>query len=246
MPAGRRGRPRGEGRQEEIRQAAYGCFRDQGYHETSVDSVCRAADISKGTFYWYYPSKQAVFVDILETWSRQVMDELYAQFETAVARPDYVAGITEALQREVHRGRVIVPLWMEFTAHSRREPEIREALSKFYARARSAIAEMLRPQVGDWLAESELRGIAGAIFGAYTGVMMQDVADPDGVDAKESLAQLMAFIGHIFQHLRRTEFERASSDGEADPDPNDLQTFLDSAPEGVAQLVRAAMALQRS
>ena len=204
MPARRKGSNRSEERQEEIRQAAYACFRDHGYHDTSVDAVCRAADISKGTFYWYYPSKQAVFVDILETWARQVMDEVLSQFERAVPSEDYVSALTHALQREVHRGRVIVPLWLEFTVHARREPEIQDALARFYARARIAIAEMLRPYVGAWLTETEVRGIAAAIFGAYAGLVMQDLADPDGVDAEASMGQLMTFMGRLFESLERS------------------------------------------
>ncbi len=201
MAGKRKGGARSEERQEAIRQAAYSCFRDRGYHETSVDTVCRAADISKGTFYWYYPSKQAAFVDILETWARQVMDEVLQQFERAVTRDDYVSALTKALQREVHRGRVIVPLWLEFTAHARREPEIQEALARFYARARIAIAEMLRPFTGAWLSEAEVRGIAAAIFGAYAGMVMQDLADPDGADAEASMGQLMSFVGRLLAQL---------------------------------------------
>ena len=201
MAGKHKGTPKGEERQEAIRQAAYGCFRDRGYHETSVDVLCRAADISKGSFYWYYPSKQAVFVDILENWSRQVMDEVLQQFERAVIREDYVSALTHALQREVHRGRVIVPLWLEFTAHARREPEIQDALARFYARARIAIAEMLRPYTGAWLEEAELRGIAAAIFGAYAGLVMQDLADPDGADAEASMGQLMTFVGRLLDQL---------------------------------------------
>jgi len=204
MAAKNKGSQRSEERQDTIRQAAYACFRDQGYHLTSVDTVCRAADISKGTFYWYYPSKQAAFVDILETWARQVMDEVLQQFERAVTRDDYVSALTHALQREVHRGRVIVPLWLEFTAHARREPEIQEALARFYSRARIAIAEMLRPYTGAWLSEVEIRGIAAAIFGAYAGMVMQDLADPDGADAEASMGQLMAFLGRLFEQLETT------------------------------------------
>ena len=237
MSTARRGK--GEGRSEAIRHAAYGCFRDQGYHETTVDAICRAADISKGTFYWYYPSKQAVFVDILDNWAREVMDEVLQQFEKAVVQPDYVAAVTEALHREAHRGRVIVPLWLEFTVHARREPEIQEALSRFYSRARSAIAEMLRPWVGTWMTEAELRGVAGAILGAYTGVMVQDVADPDGADAKEAMRQLMTFLGRLFEKTRRA---KARAAGEP-PAPDDIDSYLEGAPEEVAKLVKAALAL---
>ena len=53
-------------KRKQIRTAAYQCFRDGGFHETTVDSICARAKISKGSFYWHYPSKQDVFVDILD------------------------------------------------------------------------------------------------------------------------------------------------------------------------------------
>lgn len=179
----------------QIRQAAYACFRDGGYHDTSVDEICETAGISKGSFYWHYPAKQDVFVDILETWTRQVMDELYEQFEDAVLADDYGHALTAALEREIHRGRVIVPLWLEFTVHAAREPAIREALAKFYRRARTAIAEMLRPALHDRCTDDEVRGISACVFGAYAGLIIQDVSDPERADATVSMRHFMDVFG---------------------------------------------------
>ena len=65
------------------------------------------------------------------------MDRLYEQFEDAVMDEDYVAQVTEAWARDPpwprHRALVV-----EFTVHATREPLIREALAKFYRRARTA------------------------------------------------------------------------------------------------------------
>lgn len=182
-------------KREQIRHAAYQCFRKGGYHETTVDAICEHAAISKGSFYWHYPSKQDVFVDILETWTREVMDELYEQFEDAVVDDDYTRAVTEALEREIHRGRVIVPLWLEFTAHATREPVIREALAKFYRRARTAVAEMLRPALHDTCTEEQIRGIAACVFGAYAGLVIQDISDPERADATVSVRDFMTAFG---------------------------------------------------
>ena len=190
-----------EQRQKSIRRAAYSCFRDHGYHETTVDSICVAAGIAKGTLYWYYPSKQAVFVDILETWAREIMEELYKQFEDAVAQKDWITALTDALEREIPRGRAIVPLWLEFTVHARREEEIRGALARFYARARSAIAEMLRSLVGRRLSETEVRGIAAALFGFYTGIILQDLTDPIDADATDVARRLMPVLRRLLQPM---------------------------------------------
>ncbi len=193
---------RGERKREQLRQAAYRCFRDSGYHDTTVDAICQRAGSSKGSFYWHYGSKQEVFIDILETWTRQIMDEIDEQFERSVHEDDYISAVTGALENELRRGRVIIPLWMEFTMMARREKEVQLALAKFYRRARLAIAEILRPFWGDKLTESELRGVSATIFGAYTGLVMQELSDPEQADAHEVIERVMNTLGWWFHKLR--------------------------------------------
>ena len=183
-----------EQRREQIRNAAYQCFRDHGYHETSVDTICEAAGISKGSFYWSFDSKQAVLVDIIDVWTRQVMDELYEQFQAAVLAPDYMDAITAALARESKRGRTILPVWVECVSLSGREPRIQAAMAHFHGRLRTAIAEMLRPALVPRLDEAALQSVASGVLGAYVGLVMQEHADPAGVAAEQTLAAIMGVL----------------------------------------------------
>ncbi len=178
----RKDHPKSREKRDQIRHAAYTCFRREGYAHTSVDSICQEAGVSKGSFYWHYPSKLDVFVNIIEAWTREVMDELYEQFEDAVLEEDYASAIADALEKEIHRGRAVVPLWIEFAVLGRHEPEIRQALAKFYRRARSALAEILRPALTGRFDDAQIRGAAAMAFGAYLGVMMQESSDPERVD----------------------------------------------------------------
>ena len=188
------GPTKGEERRQSIRTAAYHCFRDAGYHETSVDTICEKAGISKGSFYWHYDTKQAVFVDILETWTREVVDELHEQFEAAVANENYVQAIIEALARETRRGRLIIPVWLEFAALSRHEPRLQEALGFFYRRMRAAIAHMLRPITTGHIDEGALEGVAAGVLGAYAGILMQDLAGNEDVQAENAMLQVMSVL----------------------------------------------------
>lgn len=184
-------------RKDTLRQAAYQLFRDRGYEATSVDAICEAAGASKGAFYWHYAAKQDVFVDILETWTQQVMDQMFAQFAVAVRSEDYVAKTTAALGRELKRGRAIVPLWLDFSVHARRDPALQESLGEFYQRARAAVRDMLRPVLGAALGEEGLSGVAAAIFGGYMGLLIQEMADPTGADAERAVAGLMALLANL-------------------------------------------------
>jgi len=189
---------RAERKRAVIRKAAYACFRDSGYHLTSVDQICERAGISKGSFYWHYSSKLEVFVDLLEDWTRQIMAEVYEGFERALEADDYVAALTQALMNEARRGRVIIPLWLEFNLQAQWEPEIRGALAKLYRRARLAIAEMLRPMSTN-MSDTALVGIANIIFGAYMGVLMQEMADPEGANVAKAVTPFMSVVGSMLE-----------------------------------------------
>ncbi len=204
-------RTRGELRREEIRKAAYRCFQKGGYHETTVDDICAAAGVSKGSFYWSYASKQEVFIDILDTWAREVMDELHEQFEASVHEPDYVSAISQALERETARGRQIVPLWLEFNTQARKDEEIRASLARFYRRARTAIAEILRPVTTPRLSEEELQATAAAIFGAFAGLIMQDLSDPSNLDTPATMRRVVRLVGDAFRQAAERKGGSAAS-----------------------------------
>ena len=197
-----------ETKRQQIRSAAYACFREHGYPLTTVDMICRSAGISKGSFYWTFSSKQEVFVDILHTWTDEVMDEIHEQFRAAGRSDDYVAAITAALERELHRGRAIVPIWIEFAAQAPREPEVQAALSRFYSRVRAAVTEMLRPILGSALSEDELRAVAAAVFATFTGLVMQDLADPQQ-NAESMMSRFMDALALWNRHTIRSGGEDA-------------------------------------
>ena len=189
---------------ESIRRSAYNCFRDHGYYEASVDTICASAGVSKGSFYYHYASKQACYVDILDTWTREVISEVQKQFEQATLADHPFAALQAAFRRENARGRLIVPLWLEFTVLARREPAIREVLSRFYHRARLAIAEMLRPFVGSVIALDELDGLSSAILGVFIGVVTQELADPSHLEANAASDAALKVLGRMYLQMQPT------------------------------------------
>ncbi len=54
-----------------ILEAAYQCFRKEGFHDTTMDRVAERAGVSKRTVYNHFPSKDVLFdVVIANGWSR--------------------------------------------------------------------------------------------------------------------------------------------------------------------------------
>jgi TetR/AcrR family transcriptional regulator, fatty acid metabolism regulator protein len=53
-------------RHERILEAASRVFSARGYHHTAVDDIAAEADTSKGGIYFHFPTKQAIFLALLD------------------------------------------------------------------------------------------------------------------------------------------------------------------------------------
>ncbi len=52
-----------------ILEAAVNVFAQKGYHETRVDDIVAESKTSKGSVYFYFPSKQDIFLGLIDTFS---------------------------------------------------------------------------------------------------------------------------------------------------------------------------------
>ncbi len=68
-------------RRRQILEAARTCFHASGFHAARVEDVAKRAGLSKGAVYFYFPSKDALFLALV----LQAHDETYAFLEAAEA-----------------------------------------------------------------------------------------------------------------------------------------------------------------
>lgn len=57
---------KGEKRKQELLKIAYDMFLSRGYENTSVDEIIAEAQIAKGTFYYYFPSKEQLLEAVID------------------------------------------------------------------------------------------------------------------------------------------------------------------------------------
>ena len=58
---------KGERRKQELLQIAYRMFISRGYENTSVDEIIEEADIAKGTYYYYFETKEQMLDEMCAT-----------------------------------------------------------------------------------------------------------------------------------------------------------------------------------
>jgi len=79
---------RGGETRSRILQAAMECFAQRGYDGTGVAEICRRAEVTKGGFYHHFPSKQAVFLELLNRWLAGLDTQLEAVRAGAESIPE--------------------------------------------------------------------------------------------------------------------------------------------------------------
>ncbi|MGB0114211.1 MAG: TetR/AcrR family transcriptional regulator [Ilumatobacteraceae bacterium] len=62
----------GRERKQQILDAAARLFADRGYSATRVVDICQDAGVAKGLFYWYFPTKGALFAELVRTMRLQL------------------------------------------------------------------------------------------------------------------------------------------------------------------------------
>ena len=58
---------------------------------------------------------------------------------------------------------------------------------------------MLRPAVGERVDESELKALSAIIFGAYSGLLIQEICDPFGVDSARLVGRFLTVLQESLQ-----------------------------------------------
>lgn len=69
---------RGRRTRARLFDAAGAVFGDFGYEAASVTAITRRAGVAQGTFYKYFPSKHAIFVELVAEWAIEMRKHLAA------------------------------------------------------------------------------------------------------------------------------------------------------------------------
>ena len=108
-------------RRERIMDAAFSTFASRGYRETAVDDIAGAAETSKGGIYFHFPTKEAIFRELMST----TADKLVAKVERAVAlETEPVARAEAAIHTvlAVFSGRMLISIRCRPTRPNRWSP----------------------------------------------------------------------------------------------------------------------------
>ncbi len=141
-------------RRTHIIESALVLFASKGFADTTTSDICRAAGISTGSLFHYFPSKQAVFYGIWEL-DRTEWDEVFAAAE---ADPDPWAALMAIVDKLAADAAepIMAGLLVEVIAQAHRDPEFAVGLAENDRRQISGVAGVIRRLREAGLADPEL------------------------------------------------------------------------------------------
>jgi len=191
-PAGRRERHRAETR-DRLFHAALKLFAERGYQETTVEDITEAADVGKGTFFNYFPTKEHVLATFGE--ERIAIIERAVKVARSQSEPvlPVIMNLTTSLAGNFSES---APLLRAIhAAHAACLP-VRVELQKRLRKARRLMAEMFalaqqRSEVRRDLPAAELARLTILIF---HGVTLSWALIPDS-GLRETAESVWGLIG---------------------------------------------------
>lgn len=147
-------------RPAEILDSARRAFIEKGFDGASMQDLARAAGMSVGNFYRYFPSKAAIVAALIT----RDLDEVEKDFREILGAPEPLALLRDKLAAHVsgHAMNDDGPLWAEITAAAGRKPEIGEILARM---------------------ETEISGYLTSVFALVTGLPPDEAARRYGAHA---------------------------------------------------------------
>ena len=171
-----------EANRERIILAAAKLIREQGIDNTTLADIATAADISKGTLYYYYASKGDLIFDIAERHMNNMTERIFRWLSrsSSAQNPRTVFRmVMDTVMRSRNRGHIHVYLIKEALTES---PHLQKRFVEEYARWRTMIQEGLQKVYGsndgyDTMSRVLLATIDGLVLQRLLGV--RDLAVDD-------------------------------------------------------------------
>jgi AcrR family transcriptional regulator len=148
-----------------------------------MDDIVSEAGLSKGALYWYFDSKDAIIISILD----QIFDYETGHVRELLEREDSaklkLEVFIETMVKDLEKMKPLMPIFFDFWSLSVRKKTINQAIKKYY----QSFLDLIEPIIEDGIEQGEFRPVdvketAVAIGAMYEGTILFYVYFPEHID----------------------------------------------------------------
>lgn len=162
-----------------ILEASQACFTRKGFHNTTMQDICREADMSAGNIYRYFDSKEM----IIEAFAEEELRWMTTAITDVASSPNMLQAIVDTAfwtaATLMQEGRS--ELTAELFAEAGRNPRINAIYTKFNKQLTNEICETLQEIENSDLLHPlhDKRSIARIIISLVDGLVLNKIISPD-------------------------------------------------------------------
>ncbi len=170
-------RQRKDAKRTAMMQAAMRVFAQKGYHDATVRDIVSEADVAIGTFYFYFPDKETLFVHLFEETAAFLLQAIDQALSSRPSFPTQLEAAVQAYVNVAFYEPAVVQLLLvggmgSSPSLSERRTEYREKLVRAWQRTLNTALE--RHQI----VPQNTRRTAEALVGAFDEIVYHLLSSP--------------------------------------------------------------------
>ncbi|GAB4524331.1 MAG: TetR/AcrR family transcriptional regulator [Anaerolineales bacterium] len=179
-----------EERSEQILEAASQVFAQKGFAATRMDDIAQVAEVSKGTLYLYFKSKDALITALLDRLFQHEMRDLSALQHAEGSARARLLHFADLMIAELQNWLTIIPVAYEFLGLIFRNKTVQQAFRQYL----KTYISLTVPIIEDGIAGGEFRPVdateAALTLGAlFEGTILLWVYDQESVNVALQMRQ---------------------------------------------------------
>jgi AcrR family transcriptional regulator len=191
-------------RRQQLLEVACDLFARSGFHDTSMDDIAEGAGVTKPVLYQHFPSKKALYGELLEDTGRRLLDHLARATSAATSGRERVeAGFRAYFQFAVGDRSSFRLL---FGASIRSDPDFARTVDEVLRAAADTISELIAIPASD----EQRRVLASALVGMAEAVGRRALTQQE-VDGDELARWIAEFAWFGLRGVRADEAIAPSS-----------------------------------
>lgn len=196
-----------EARKQQIIDAAAACFSQRGFHQTTMQDICKEAELSPGAVYRYFESKDEIIAAMVDERRRDgiaLVQAITGRHADTLSALEEIAKAFFSRLEDVQGCALDIELWAEAQAN----PRIREALRVDIADVNSTLTEFLRKSrdQGEINPVLDPKAVAHVMESFFYGLVLQRSIDP-AIEVWPYVSVIKAMMGGTFWQQRSQEGE---------------------------------------
>ena len=175
-------------RKSQILDAAMETFTEKGFHKTRMSDIAESSGLSKGSLYWYFDSKDAIILKLIDRVFEFEIKDLTALLTDNRSAEERLYIYTERGGQDIIKMLKWMPLIYDFLALAFRQETIKKTIQRYYKKNPDLLVTLIQQGIdaGELRPGSALE--AGYAIGSIIeGTVMLWIYDPEQINIQDHI-----------------------------------------------------------